>query len=133
MVIDNTLPDEGYTLMVDAKGVLIKTKTDAGYFYALQTIKQLWPNAFYEKNPVSGAMWTLPQLFINDAPALDHRGFMLDVARHFFDKHEVMSILDIMAFYKMNRFHWHLNDDQGWRVEIPEYHKLTTVGSKSAG
>lgn len=133
VVIDNTLPDEGYTLMVDAKGVLIKTKTDAGYFYALQTIKQLLPNAFYEKNPVSGAAWTLPQLFINDAPALDHRGFMLDVARHFFDKHEVMRILDIMAFYKMNRFHWHLTDDQGWRVEIPEYPKLTTVGSKRAG
>ena len=133
VVIDNTLPDEGYTLMVDAKGVLIKTKTDAGYFYALQTIKQLLPNAFFEKKNMRGAVWTLPQLSISDAPAFGHRGFMLDVARHFFDKHEVMRILDIMAFYKMNRFHWHLTDDQGWRVEIPEYPKLTTVGSKRAG
>lgn len=133
VVIDNTLPDEGYTLVVDAKGVLIKTKTDAGYFYALQTIKQLLPNTFFEKKNMRSAVWTLPQLSISDAPAFGHRGFMLDVARHFFDKHEVMRILDIMAFYKMNRFHWHLTDDQGWRVEIPEYPKLTTVGSKRAG
>lgn len=134
MATDATLPHEAYRLSVGAEGVDITAADSAGFFYALQTLRQLMPRAFYghEAAP-EGTEWTLPCLDIEDEPQLTHRGFMLDVARHFFSKAEVKRVLDIMAAYKLNRLHWHLTDDQGWRVEIPEWPKLTEVGSIRKG
>ncbi len=127
------LAPEAYTLTVDKQGVLITATGGAGFFYAIQTLKQLLPAVFFGEVRTPGADWALPYVDIVDQPALSHRGYMLDISRHYFDKKEVKRILDLMALYKMNRFHWHLTDDQGWRVEIPEYPRLTEVGSVRAG
>ena len=130
---DASLPSEGYTLSVNENGIQIKASTKAGFFYAIQTLKQLLPRDIFGEKLNSEAKWEIPFVTIADQPQFEHRGFMMDVARHFFDKNEVKKVLDIMALYKMNRFHWHLTDDQGWRIEIPEYPKLTTVGAVRSG
>ncbi len=129
LLADGELPTEGYTLNIDAQGVRIGASTRAGHFYALQTLRQLLPPAIYGDKRDTSAAWTLPYVSITDAPAMEHRGFMLDVVRHFFTVEEVKRALDIMASYKLNRLHWHLTDDQGWRIFIPEYPRLTSVGS----
>lgn len=126
------LETEAYTLTIAPKRVVIKASHQAGFFYALQTLRQLMPKAFYTASSSETAL-NIPALDIKDKPQLTYRGYMLDVARHFFDKTEVKRILDIMSFYKMNRLHWHLTDDQGWRIEIPEYPRLTQVGSRRKG
>ncbi len=126
---DANLLAEGYTLSVDDKGIEIKASGFAGWFYALQTLKQILPREFFASTLQQDVQWEIPYLSISDSPLLAHRGYMLDIARHFFNKEEVKKVLDIMALYKMNRFHWHLTDDQGWRIEIPEYPKLTEVGT----
>ncbi len=131
--LDENLPAEGYSLSVAADGVSIQASETSGFFYALQTLKQLLPRAFFAGIKQDGIAWTLPYVTIEDAPKLGHRGFMMDVARHFFNKEEVLRVLDIMSLYKMNRFHWHLTDDQGWRIEIPEYPLLTEVGAIRSG
>ncbi len=129
---DETLPRDGYTLNVTGHGIEIKTSSFGGELYALQTVMQLLPREFFVA--ASGRTeWTIPVVAVKDNPQFEHRGFMMDVARHFFDKEEVKKVLDIMAFYKLNRFHWHLTDDQGWRIEIPEYPKLTEVGAIRSG
>ena len=133
---DAALPKDGYTLEVKQSGVEIKTSSFGGELYALQTLMQLLPREFFASELCGAgcsAQWSLPMVSIKDNPQYAHRGFMMDVSRHFFDKDEVKKVLDIMAFYKLNRFHWHLTDDQGWRIEIPEYPKLTEVGSIRAG
>ena len=130
---DATLPSEGYTLNVSNKGVEIKASSKAGFFYAMQTLKQLLPRDLFGGTLNSEADWEIPFVSITDQPQFEHRGFMMDVARHFFDKNEVKRVLDIMALYKMNRLHWHLTDDQGWRIEIPEYPLLTEVGAIRSG
>ena len=129
MTVNSQLAAEAYTLKVNENGIAIQAKDQAGFFYALQTLKQLLPRAYFDHKQIAGTAWKVPFVDINDQPALGHRGFMLDVARHFFTKEEVMRILDVMALYKMNIFHWHLTEDQGWRIEIPEYPRLTEVGS----
>lgn len=126
---DESLPAEGYTLAVNDNNIEIKAAGFAGHLYALQTLKQMLPREFFANELQSDVEWDVPYLEINDEPLLGHRGYMLDVARHFFNKEEVKKVLDMLVLYKMNRFHWHLTDDQGWRVEIPEYPKLTEVGS----
>ena len=126
---DSSLPAEGYTLKVTDTGVEITAAGFAGWFYGLQTLKQMLPREFFAQEAQAGVKWEIPFLDIQDNPVLGHRGYMLDIARHFFNKEEVKKVLDIMALYKMNRFHWHLTDDQGWRIEIPEYPKLTEVGA----
>ncbi|MBQ8257694.1 MAG: family 20 glycosylhydrolase [Bacteroidaceae bacterium] len=133
LATDATLPAEGYTLNVSEKGIEIKAAAKAGFFYAIQTLKQLLPRDLFGSTLNSEAQWEFPYVSITDQPQFGHRGFMMDVARHFFDKDEVKKALDIMALYKMNRFHWHLTDDQGWRIEIPEYPLLTEVGSIRSG
>ena len=133
LLTDRTLAAEAYQLTVTAQGVEIRASGHAGFFYGLQTLSQLLPPAFFAGTPAPAADWTVPGLAINDKPLLRHRGYMLDIARHFFDKTEVKRIIDMLALYKMNRLHWHLTDDQGWRIEIPEYPKLTSVGSRRAG
>ena len=130
---DANQPKDGYTMEVNDGGVEIYASEFGGWFYALQTLKQLMPREYFLSEVKADANWTLPLVNIVDKPHLGHRGYMLDIARHFFNKEEVKKVLDIMALYKMNRFHWHLTDDQGWRIEIPEYPKLTEVGAIRAG
>lgn len=134
MTKDATLAHEAYKLTVNEAGINIAAVDSTGFFYAIQTLKQLMPHAIYNRSGASTAInWTVPCVEIADQPQLGHRGYMLDVARHFFSKTEVKRILDIMATYKMNRFHWHLTDDQGWRIDIPEYPKLAQVGAVRKG
>jgi len=117
--------EEGYELVVSAEEMLIKTSTYRGAVRAIQTIRQLAQPGV--KNKLSEL--SFPTLMINDAPHYAWRGLMLDVSRHFYNKEEVMRLLDNMAYYKLNKFHWHLTDDQGWRIEIKKYPKLTSVGA----
>ena len=133
LAVDNARPSEGYTLSITSNGIQVKAADFGGFFNALQTLRQLMPPAIYGKELKTGENWTLPQVEITDQPLMSYRGFMLDVSRHFFDKEEVKKLLDAAAIYKLNRFHWHLTDDQGWRIEIPEYPKLTTVGAIRSG
>ncbi len=134
MTKDATLAHEAYKLTVNEAGINIAAADSTGFFYAIQTLKQLMPHAIYNRSGASTAIdWSVPCVEIADQPQLGHRGYMLDVARHFFSKTEVKRILDIMATYKMNRFHWHLTDDQGWRIDIPEYPKLAQVGAVRKG
>ena len=124
------LPAEAYKLNVSKKQVRIEASRPAGFYYALQTLKQLMP-----RNVMAGvatsdhSQWSLPSVEIEDAPRFEWRGFMLDEGRHFFGKDEIKRVIDMMAIYKMNRFHWHLTEDQGWRIEIKKYPKLTETGA----
>lgn len=128
--LDETCADEGYKLDVTAEKVTIKAKTSIGLFYAFQSVKKMLPaNVMAGVRDASVTEYALPVVSITDKPRFGYRGFMLDVARHFFTVDEVKRMLDVMSYYKMNRFHWHLSDDQGWRMEIEKYPKLTTVGS----
>ena len=127
---DASLGDEAYQLEVTTTGVSIKAATAAGLYFAFQTVKKILPaNVMAGVADASVTTYALPVVSINDAPRFGYRGFMLDVARHFFTVDEVKRMIDIMSYYKMNRFHWHLSDDQGWRVEIKKYPKLTSVAS----
>lgn len=132
--IDESLYNEAYTMSIGTENICVKASGFAGWFYALQTLTQLLPREYFAEEKQSGAdAWSIHCMEIADRPHLGHRGYMLDIARHFFNKNEVKKILDIMAMYKLNRFHWHLTDDQGWRIEIPEYPKLTEVGAIRKG
>ena len=122
---DSTLASEGYALDVTPEGITIRAARPAGFFYALQSLRQLLPFSFTP----SATAAVIPCVSIMDTPMSGWRGFMLDEGRHFFGKEEVKRVLDIMATYKMNRFHWHLADDQGWRIEIKKYPLLTEVGA----
>ena len=128
-VLDQTLPEEGYRLDVTPKGVEVRASRFPGFFYAVQSLRQMLPAAVYGTEPAPGKEWVLPCVSIEDAPRFAYRGMHLDVARHFFSVEEVKRYLDVMAIHKLNRFHWHLTDDQGWRIEIKKYPELTTVGS----
>ena len=128
--LDETLAAEGYTLNVAADGITITAATTAGLFYAFQSVEKMLPgNVMAGVADPAVTSYDLPLVSIEDEPRFGYRGFMLDVARHFFTVEEVKRILDMMAIYKLNRFHWHLSDDQGWRVEIKKYPKLTTIGA----
>ena len=121
---------EAYNLNVAADGVTIDAATPTGLYYAFQSVKKLLPaNVIVEVAGESGASYELPVVAINDEPRFEYRGFMLDVSRHFFDVDQVKKMLDIMAAYKLNRFHWHLTDDQGWRLPVPKWPKLTVEGA----
>jgi hexosaminidase len=117
--------DEGYLLEIGRKGVDLKARTPAGLFYGIQTLRQMLPRE--NKDPGDGV--TLPCLTIEDEPRFEWRGMHLDVARHFFPADSIKRFLDALAMHKMNRFHWHLTDDQGWRIEIEKYPALTEVGA----
>lgn len=123
------LGPEGYTLQVVEKGAVIKSASPAGVFYGIQSLLQLLP-AEIVASEKTDATWEVPFLSISDQPRFSWRAFMLDEARHFKGEKEVKKLLDQMAALKMNVFHWHLTDDQGWRIEIKKYPKLTTIGSK---
>lgn len=122
--------EEGYKLDVTSSGASIQAATPAGLFFAFQTVKKILPaNVMAGVRDAKVTKYALPAVSITDEPRFGYRGFMLDVARHFFTVEDVKRMLDVMSYYKMNRFHWHLSDDQGWRVEIKKYPKLTEVGS----
>lgn len=122
--------DEGYYLRITGNQIQVEATTSAGLFYAFQSLKKMLPaNVMAGKADPSVTAYTLPLVTINDEPRFTYRGYMQDVARHFFTVDEVKRMLDVMSYYKLNRFHWHLTDDQGWRVEIKKYPKLTEVGS----
>lgn len=124
------LPAEAYKLNVSKKQVRIEASRPAGFYYALQTLKQLMPcNVMAGVATSDHSQWSLPSVEIEDAPRFEWRGFMLDEGRHFFGKDEIKRVIDMMAIYKMNRFHWHLTEDQGWRIEIKKYPKLTETGA----
>ena len=124
-VLDQTLPEEGYRLDVTPKGVEVRASRFPGFFYAVQSLRQMLPAAVYGTEPAPGEEWVLPCVSIEDAPRFAYRGFMLDVSRHFRDKEFVKRQLDLLARYKLNRFHWHLTDGAGWRIEIKKYPELT--------
>jgi hexosaminidase len=117
-------------LNVSAKTIHIKASAANGTFYALQSMYQLLPPAIYGKTKVAGKEWSVPAVSIADAPRFAYRGLHLDVCRHFFPVEFVKKYIDAMAIHKMNSFHWHLTDDQGWRIEIKKYPLLTKVGSR---
>jgi len=120
---------EAYELSVDDYGVVLKGGGRAGLFYAAQTLRRLLgPNA-YRKAPLPGAEWRLPIVQITDAPRFGWRGALLDVSRHFLPKADVLRFIDQLAAHKLNVLHLHLTDDQGWRIEIKRYPRLTEVGA----
>ena len=123
------LPEEAYTLKVGKRSVIVEASSLNGVIYAIQTMKQMLPAEIFGKEKAADADWTMQCCTINDAPRFGYRGTHLDVGRHFFTVDEVKCFLDILEFHKINRFHWHLTEDQGWRVEIKKYPKLTEVGS----
>ena len=125
----NEIADEGYELEINSEQINIAAKNNAGFFYALQSLRQLLPIEFASDELNKNIRWVLPAVKINDRPRFGWRGFMLDVSRHFYEKKYIYEILDQMAALKLNTFHWHLTDDQGWRVEIKKYPKLTEVGA----
>ena len=128
--IDEAMGEEAYKLSVAPKRIDITAATPAGFFYAFQTLKQLMPRNVMAGVPDESVKeWSVPAVSILDEPRFGWRGFMLDEGRHFYGKEEIKKILDVMAAYKMNRFHWHLTEDQGWRIEIKKYPKLTEVGA----
>jgi len=127
--LGKALGAEGYHLESTAKGVTIRAATPAGVFYGMETLRQLLPAAIFRSARVGGIAWTIPAVSIDDTPRFSWRGGHLDVARHFMPKEFVKKYIDLLALHKMNRFHWHLTDDQGWRIEITQYPKLTAIGA----
>ena len=125
---DKSLPKEGYTLAVTPKQISIKAADYNGALYALQTLRQLLPNEV-ESSELVKRDWLVPAVTITDAPQYQWRGLMLDVSRHFFPKEYILKTLDRMAMLKLNTFHFHLVDNEGWRIEIKKYPKLTEVGA----
>ncbi len=128
-ILDPTLAKEAYTLNIGRKSVEIRASALNGFVYAIQTLKQMMPVEIFGKKEAADKDWTLPCCMINDAPRFSYRGMHMDVSRHFFDIDMVKKYLDIMEVHKLNTLHWHLTDDQGWRIEIKKYPKLTEVGS----
>jgi len=124
-----SLGNEGYQLSVTGTAVKITANKPAGLFYGMQSLLQLFPPDIESKSVVKNIQWKLPVVEIQDQPRFGWRGTMLDVSRHFFTKEEVKSFLDDMAKYKYNTLHFHLTDDQGWRIEIKSLPKLTQVGA----
>ena len=122
------LGDEGYQLSVTARRITIRAHRPAGAFYAVETLRQLLPPDIFRAAPAVGVTWTVAEVQIEDRPRFSWRGAHLDVARHFMPKEFVKKYIDLIALYKLNRFHIHLTDDQGWRIEIKKYPLLTAVG-----
>jgi hexosaminidase len=126
---EQSLADEAYSLEVQKNRIEIKAAKPAGFFYAVQSLRQLLPAEIESSKKQEKAEWLVPVINISDGPSFKWRGFMLDVSRHFFPKEDVLKMIDYLALHKINTLHLHLVDDQGWRIEIKKYPKLTTVGA----
>ena len=132
LTLDSTLTSlggEGYRLVVAPDSVTISAAQPAGIFYGMQTLRQLLPPESFSSVQVRGVEWPIPAVQIVDYPRFRWRGMMLDCSRHFMPKAFVERFIDLLAIHKMNSFHWHLTDDQGWRIEIKKYPKLTSIGA----
>ncbi|MEI6456817.1 MAG: family 20 glycosylhydrolase, partial [bacterium] len=124
------IPSEGYILKVEKSHVMVEASTGAGLFYGIQSLMQLLPPEVLKyTRPEAGKKYEIPCLEIKDHPRYGYRGMHLDVSRHFFPKEFIKRYIDLIAMHKMNTFHWHLTDDNGWRIEIKKYPKLTGIGA----
>jgi hexosaminidase len=126
---DPALGAEGYLLQISPTNIIIKANSDTGFFYAVQSLRQLFSPFIFNKQLQTHIIWNLPALSIRDYPRFAYRGFSLDVARHFIPADQIRRLLDLMALHKLNKFQWHLADDEGWRIEIKKYPALTTLGA----
>lgn len=126
---DKSLGDEGYELDVGQDKIEIRANKGAGFFYAVQTLLQLFPDEPPKAESLGEIKLKLPVVTITDKPRFVWRGMHLDVCRHFFPKEFIKKYIDLLAVHKMNVFHWHLTEDQGWRIEIKQYPKLTEIGA----
>lgn len=130
---DDGMGFEEYSVRATSKKCVVSAGGFNGFLYAVQTLKQLMPESVYAFSPNPDEKFQMPCLTIEDKPRFAYRGMHLDCSRHFFSVDEVKKYLDIMAVFKLNRFHWHLTDDQGWRLEIKKYPKLTELGAYRKG
>lgn len=128
-VLSDDLPEEAYRLDVSRKRAVVEASSLRGFNYAIQTMKQMLPAEIFGRTAAADAEWIMPCAEINDFPRFKYRGMHMDVSRHFFDMDMVKKYLDIMEIHKLNTLHWHLTDDQGWRIEIKKYPRLTEIGS----
>jgi len=124
-------PSESYYLSIDSNRIIINGSDAAGVFRGIQTLRQMLPPEFHAKE--KRGQWGLMGIVVQDSPAFVWRGMLLDCCRHFFSKNVVKKYIDLLAYYKMNTLHWHLTEDQGWRIEIDKYPKLTEVGAWRKG
>ena len=127
--MDPQMGKEAYKINITKNAVKVYASSLNGVNYAIQTLKQMLPVEIFGKAEAAGSDWTIQCAKINDEPRFGYRGMHLDVSRHFFNKDEVKRYLDIMEVHKLNTLHWHITDDQGWRLEIKKYPRLTEVGS----
>jgi len=130
---DPSLEPEEYRIEVSRIAAKVTASSHNGFLYALSTLRQMMPVEIYRGKTVTGADWSIPCCTIKDKPRFAYRGLHLDVARHFYTVDQVKRYLDVAAIYKINQFHWHLTEDQGWRIEIKKYPRLTEVGAFRAG
>ncbi len=126
---DYSIPLEGYKLKVTKEGISIQGSTQTGIFYGIQTLFQMLPPVIYSGNPKGDENWTVQGAEIEDSPRFAYRGMHLDVSRTFFDAETVKNFINWLSYHKINTFHWHLTDDNGWRIEIKKYPKLTELGA----
>ena len=129
LVTDATLKSEAYKLEITIKKITIRASGLQGFYYALQSIRQLLPSAIESEQVTENVDWTVPALTITDQPRFGYRGLLVDVARFFSPKENLLRIIDCMAMLKLNKLHLHLVDDNGWRIEIKKYPLLTEIGS----
>lgn len=129
LVLDQSLAEEEYRLHVGCFRVVIKASGLRGFNWGVQTLKQLMPVQIYGDTTAEGINWAVSCCTISDAPRFGYRGLLIDEARHFFGMEAIKDVLDVMEIHKLNTLHWHLTEDQGWRIEIKKYPLLTEVGS----
>lgn len=127
--LDKNLPEDAYEMQVSSGQIWVKASDSKGLFYGLQNLRLLLPPAIESSTAQDTVEWTVPEMTVKDAPRFGYRGFMLDVSRYFLPKEELLRMIDCMALLKLNRLHLHLTDDNGWRLEIKKYPKLTEVGA----
>ena len=128
-IYDQTMAEEAYVLNVGTKSIDIKASSLRGFNWAVQSLKQMMPVEIYAGKAASDVEWTVDCCQINDEPRFGYRGLLIDEARHFFGMETIKDVLDVMEIHKLNKLHWHITDDQGWRIEIKKYPLLTQVGS----
>lgn len=126
-LLDNSLPDEGYRISIDHRLAVVTAASSEGFIHSLQTLRQLLPESIFSGRPAEGDKWVFPCCTITDSPRFSYRGLMLDCSRHFWTTDQIKLCLDFMERFKLNKFHWHLTDDQGWRAEIKALPLLTQI------
>lgn len=126
---DPTLGDEGYKISISSDRIQVSAGKEAGFFYAIQSLLQLLPAEIYSNTTAYKSEWSVPAAEITDIPQFEYRGLHLDVGRHLYPVSFIKKYIDLMSMQKMNRFHWHLTEDQGWRIEIKKHPELTETGS----